>query len=105
MGPEVLRCLYIQDQERSQITNSLKPPNQHERRSQLTEKGRSQARETGAWLATAAKQHGFDRVLMSPKDRTMQTLDEIEGELNKVTRGCDKVTPYLFFTAKTSKTC
>jgi len=51
--------------------------------SQLTEKGRSQARETGAWLATAAKQHGFDRVLVSPKDRTMQTLDEIEGELNK----------------------
>lgn len=50
--------------------------------SQLTDAGRSQARVVGAWLA--ATDDIVDRVVVSPKERTMQTLDEIEAECAKV---------------------
>lgn len=46
--------------------------------SQLTELGRTQAGEVGAWLA-AAHAGTIDRVVVSPKARTRATLDEIEA--------------------------
>ena len=45
--------------------------------SQLTDAGHSQARRLGEWLA--ASQIPIDRVLVSPKARTLATLDEIEA--------------------------
>ena len=60
----------------------------------------------GGQAAARANDGGMDHHLIIRKVIVRcSLLDEIEGELNKVTRGCDKVTPYLFFTAKTSKTC
>jgi len=46
--------------------------------SQLTESGRSQARQLGSYLA-ANYGGAIDRVLCSPKARTLATLDEIEA--------------------------
>ena len=45
--------------------------------SQLTEAGHSQARRVGEWLA--ASQIPIDHVVVSPKARTLATLDEIEA--------------------------
>jgi broad specificity phosphatase PhoE len=46
--------------------------------SQLTEKGHAQARAVGAYLA-AEYAGAIDRVLVSPKARTLATLDDIEA--------------------------
>jgi probable phosphoglycerate mutase len=45
----------------------------------LTDEGREQAGELGAWLAATKDGRSVDRVIVSPKVRTVETLAEIEA--------------------------